>query len=131
MTHLWMIPLVSLFFAAAIYLLLSPAPLRQLAGLLILANAVSVLILVLGRLAAVAPPRVPAGLPAPDGPVANPVSQALVLFWLVAGLSFLAVLAAMLFRASRDAGAEGEGRDGAGSGRGSNTDTRADPPLNY
>ena len=131
MTHVWMVPFVGLFFAAAVFLLLSPVPLRQLSGLLILANAISVLILVLGRLSAVTPPLVPAGLTAPDGPVANPVSQAFILFWLVAGVSFFGGLASMLLRVAANAGGQGDDRGDAARGQESGTSGQPEPPLNY
>ena len=53
--------LVGLFFAAAIYLLLSRALIRMLLGIVLLGNAVNLLIFVAGRLTRAVPPIIPAG----------------------------------------------------------------------
>ena len=54
--------LVGLFFAVAIYLLLSKHIIRMLLGIAILGNAVNLLIFTSGRLMREVPPIIPAGL---------------------------------------------------------------------
>jgi multicomponent Na+:H+ antiporter subunit C len=91
--------LVGLFFAAAIYLILSRALLRVLIGILLLGNAINLLIFVAGRLTQATPPIVPAGLSAPLGPVANPLPQALILTAIVIGFAMFAFLIVLAMRA--------------------------------
>ena len=94
--------LVGLFVALGIYLLLSRALIRMLLGLVVLGNGVNLLIFTAGRLSRDAPPIVPAGLAQPEGPIANPLPQALILTAIVIGFAmfcFLLVLAYRVYQA--------------------------------
>lgn len=91
--------LVGLFFAVAVYLLLSRSLIRMLLGIVLLANAVNLLILVAGRLTREVPPLVPLALDAPEGPIANPLPQALILTAIVIGFAMFAFLLVLAYRA--------------------------------
>lgn len=91
--------LVGLLAAAGIYLLLSRVLIRVLLGLVLLGNAVNLAILVMGRLSRGAPPIIPPGLTAPDGPIANPLPQALILTAIVIGFALFSFLLVLAFRA--------------------------------
>lgn len=98
--------LVGLFFAVAIYLILSKHVVRMLIGIVILGNAVNLLIFTAGRVLRSAPPVIPAGLETPAGPVANPLPQALILTAIVISFSFFAFLLVLSYRAYQDLGSD-------------------------
>jgi len=87
--------LVGVLFAAGVYLVLEGTWVRTVFGVVLLGNAANLLILVAGRLTPGAVPLIPEGLTAPDGPIANPLAQALILTAIVIGLA-LAVFALAL-----------------------------------
>jgi multicomponent Na+:H+ antiporter subunit C len=91
--------LVGLFFAAAVYLLMSGALVRVMLGVLLLGNAVNLLIFTAGRLTRAVPPIVPDGLKAPIGAFANPLPQALILTAIVIGFAMFTFLIVLTFRA--------------------------------
>jgi multicomponent Na+:H+ antiporter subunit C len=91
--------LVGIFFAAAVYLMLSRALIRILLGIVLLGNAVNLLIFVAGRLTRAVPPIVPVGAKIPAGAFANPLPQALILTAIVIGFAMFAFLAVLAFRA--------------------------------
>ena len=68
-----LVVLIGLFFAVAIYLLLSRAVIRMLLGMVILGNAVNLLIFTSGRLTAEIPPIIPGGEHVPIAGSANPL----------------------------------------------------------
>jgi multicomponent Na+:H+ antiporter subunit C len=90
--------LIGLFFAAAIYLMLSRALVRVMLGVLLLGNAVNLLIFVAGRLTRANPPIVPPGGKLPLA-YANPLPQALILTAIVIGFAMFAFLIVLAFRA--------------------------------
>jgi multicomponent Na+:H+ antiporter subunit C len=94
-----LVPLIGLFFAVAVYLLLARSLIRMLLGLVLLGNGVNLLILVAGRLTREAPPLIPAGSEAPAGLVANPLPQALILTAIVIGLGLFVFLLVLVLRA--------------------------------
>jgi multicomponent Na+:H+ antiporter subunit C len=94
--------LVGLFFACAIYLMMSRYTIRILMGVAILGNAVNLLIFTAGRLTRDVPPVIPAALDVPDGVIANPLPQALILTAIVISFSFLAFMLVLGFRAYQD-----------------------------
>jgi multicomponent Na+:H+ antiporter subunit C len=98
--------LVGLFLAAAVYMLLSRSLVRVLLGIALLGNAINLLIFTAGRLSREAPPIVPAGLTVPDGPIANPLPQALILTAIVIGFSLFSFLLVLAYRARQDIGAD-------------------------
>jgi multicomponent Na+:H+ antiporter subunit C len=97
---------VGLFFAAAIYLMLSRHIVRLLLGIALFGNAVNLLLFTAGRVASEVPPIIPAGAPVPAGATANPLPQALILTAIVISFSFFAFLLVLGFRAYQDLGTD-------------------------
>ena len=106
MTETAFVLLVGLFFAAAIYLLLSRALIRMLLGVVLLGNAINLLIFVAGRLTHVSAPIIPPGAAEPGGLFANPLPQALILTAIVIGFALFAFLAVLAFRAYQELDAD-------------------------
>ena len=94
--------LVTAFFFAAIYLLLSRHIIRMLLGAALLSNAVNLLIFTAGRLTRETPPIIPLDSPVPQSAVANPLPQALILTAIVISFSFFAFLLVLSYRAYQD-----------------------------
>lgn len=94
--------LVGIFFAVAIYLMLSRHIIRILLGVAILGNGVNLLIFTAGRITREVPPIIAAGLEAPDRAVANPLPQALILTAIVISFSFFAFLLVLGYRAYQE-----------------------------
>lgn len=97
---------VGIFFAVAIYLLLSKHIIRILLGAAILSNAVNLLIFTAGRLTREVPPIIPAGETVPLVTTANPLPQALVLTAIVIAFSFFAFLLVLTYRAYQELGTD-------------------------
>lgn len=118
--------LVGCFVALGVYLLLSRSVIRMLLGMTILGNGVNLLIFTAGRLTREIAPIVPPGLEQPDGPIANPLPQALILTAIVIGFAMFSFLLVLAFRAYQTLDAD-------------NTDTmrvaepvdEPNPPLSY
>jgi multicomponent Na+:H+ antiporter subunit C len=118
--------LVGCFVALGVYLLLSRSVIRMLLGLVIFGNGVNLLIFTAGRLTREVAPIVPAGLAQPEGPIANPLPQALILTAIVIGFAMFSFLLVLAFRAYQTLDAD-------------NTDTmrvaepvdEPNPPLSY
>ncbi|MCR6673369.1 Na+/H+ antiporter subunit C [Devosia ginsengisoli] len=118
--------LVGCFVALGVYLLLSRSVIRMLLGMTILGNGVNLLIFTAGRLTREIAPIVPPGLEQPDGPIANPLPQALILTAIVIGFAMFSFLLVLAFRAYQSLDAD-------------NTDTmrvaepvdEPNPPLSY
>jgi multicomponent Na+:H+ antiporter subunit C len=98
--------LVGIFFAVAVYLLLSRHIIRILLGAAILGNAVNLLIFTAGRLTREVPPIIPKDLPVPAEAIANPLPQALVLTAIVISFSFFAFLLVLTYRAYQELGTD-------------------------
>ncbi|HET7410765.1 MAG TPA: Na+/H+ antiporter subunit C [Paracoccaceae bacterium] len=98
--------LVGVFFAVAVYLLLSKHTIRILLGIVILGNAVNLLIFTAGRLRREVPPIIPTELMTPEIPTANPLPQALVLTAIVISFSLFAFLLVLAYRAFQDLGTD-------------------------
>lgn len=100
-----LILLDGLFFAAAIYLMLSRHIIRILIGVALLGNAVNLLIFVAGRVTREVPPVIVSGdiLPAS---AANPLPQALILTAIVISFSFFAFLMVLGYRAWQSLGSD-------------------------
>ncbi|UJW85487.1 Na+/H+ antiporter subunit C [Devosia sp. SL43] len=109
--------LVGCFVSLGVYLLLSRSLIRMLLGLVVLGNGVNLLIFTAGRLTRSVAPIVPDGLTQPDGPIANPLPQALILTAIVIGFAMFSFLLVLSFRAYQSLDAD-------------NTDTMrvAEPP---
>jgi multicomponent Na+:H+ antiporter subunit C len=97
---------VGLFFAAAIFLMLSQHIIRVLLGIALFGNAVNLLIFTAGRVPSETPPIIPAALQVPPGPTANPLPQALILTAIVISFSFFAFLLVLAYRAYQDLGTD-------------------------
>jgi multicomponent Na+:H+ antiporter subunit C len=94
--------LVGLFFAAAIYLMLSKITIRIMLGIAILGNAVNLLLFTAGRVTREIPPIIPNGLDMLPAGAANPLPQALILTAIVISFSFLTFLLVLTYRAYQD-----------------------------
>lgn len=98
--------LIGLFFAVAVYLMLSRHIIRILLGIAILGNAVNLLIFTAGRLMREAPAIIPEGFDTLQGPAANPLPQALILTAIVISFSFFAFLLVLAYRAYQEIGSD-------------------------
>ncbi len=98
--------LVGLFFAAAVYLMLSKFLVRVLLGVVLLGNAVNLLLFTSGRILREVPPIIPAGHDVPQALTANPLPQALILTAIVISFSFFAFLLVLVYRAYQDLGTD-------------------------
>jgi multicomponent Na+:H+ antiporter subunit C len=88
---------VGMFFAAAIYLILSKRLVRVLLGISILSNGVNLLLFTAGRLTMAVPPILSEGGTAATA--ANPLPQALILTAIVISFSMFAFLLVLTLRA--------------------------------
>lgn len=118
--------LVGAFVAGGIYLLLSRALIRMLLGLVLLGNGVNLLIFTAGRLTREVPPVVPYGLEMPDGAIANPLPQALILTAIVIGFAMFTFLLVLAFRAYQALDADDTDNMRVAEPKGS-----PEPPLGY
>ena len=92
-----LILLDGLFFAAAIYLMLSRHIIRILIGVALLGNAVNLLLFVAGRVTREVPPVITGEVLGESA--ANPLPQALILTAIVISFSFFAFLMVLGYRA--------------------------------
>lgn len=118
--------LVGIFFAAAIYLILSKAVIRMLLGIAILGNGVNLLIFTLGRVTREVPPIVPNGLSHAAEPIANPLPQALILTAIVIGFALFTFLMVLGYRAYQELDA-----DNTDNMRLAEPENAPRPPLSY
>ncbi|MCJ9722848.1 Na+/H+ antiporter subunit C [Agrobacterium sp. SHOUNA12C] len=118
--------LVGLFFAVAIYLMLSGFSIRIMLGIAILGNAVNLLLFTAGRVTREVPPIIPAGADTLSVDAANPLPQALILTAIVISFSFLAFLLVLTYRVYQDLKT-----DNTGEMRVAEPDERPMPPLGY
>lgn len=118
--------LVGLFFAVAIYLMLSGFSIRIMLGVAILGNAVNLLLFTAGRVTREVPPIIPAGADTLSVDAANPLPQALILTAIVISFSFLAFLLVLTYRVYQDLKT-----DNTGEMRVAEPDERPMPPLGY
>lgn len=95
---------VGFLFAISVYLLLRRNLVRVVIGVIILSNAVNLLIFTLARVDRGVPPLIPAGESVPDGIIANPLPQALILTAIVIGFGLLAYALVLTYRAYRELG---------------------------
>lgn len=118
--------LVGCFVALGVYLLLSRSVIRMLLGLVVLGNGVNLLIFTAGRLTGGAAPIVPPGLDQPDGVIANPLPQALILTAIVIGFAMFSFLLVLAFRAYQSLDA-----DNTDTMRAAEPVDAPNPPLSY
>lgn len=93
---------VGIFFAVAIYLMLSKHTIRILLGVAIMGNAVNLLLFASGRITKEVPPIIPPAADVLGVGAANPLPQALILTAIVISFSFFAFLLVLAFRAYQD-----------------------------
>ena len=118
--------LIGVFFAGAVWLLLSRSLVRMLLGLALLGNAINLVMLVAGRLSRIVPPIVPPGYEAPLAGSANPLPQALILTAIVIGFAMFSFLLVLAYRAYESLDAEDTDQMRLAEPKGAPT-----PPLSY
>lgn len=97
---------VGVFFATAIYLLMSSHLVRILIGVAILGNAVNLLIFTAGRLTAASPPLIEGSMNELAAGSANPLPQALILTAIVISFSIFSFLLVLTYRAFQELGTD-------------------------
>jgi multicomponent Na+:H+ antiporter subunit C len=95
---------VGILVTAGVYLILSRDLIRVMLGLSILSNGANLLIFTAGRVTRDAPPIIDAHAKVPEGIIANPLPQALILTAIVIGFSLLAFALVLTFRSYRATG---------------------------
>jgi len=118
--------LVGLFIAFGVYLLLSRSVIRMLLGMTIFGNGVNLLIFTAGRVTREIAPIVPPGLATPEGPIANPLPQALILTAIVIGFSMFCFRLVLAYRAYQSLDADNTDRM-----RLAEPQIAPQPPLSY
>ncbi len=119
--------LIGVFFAVAVYLLLSKSVIRMLLGITVLGNAVNLLIFTAGRLTRDVPPIVTDEEASRlIEPFANPLPQALILTAIVIGFAMFAFLLVLGYRAYQELDA-----DNTDTMRLTEPEKAPQPPLNY
>lgn len=83
--HLILAIVVGILYACGLYLMMRRSMLKLIIGLGLLGHAANLLIFTAGRVVAGAVPAIPEGAMTPDGPIADPVPQALILTAIVIG----------------------------------------------
>lgn len=96
--------LAGILAASAVYLLLARHLLAVVFGVTLLGSAANLVVFAGGRVTAGAAPLVAEGLAAPEGVVANPLPQALVLTAIVIGFGLSAFALALTLAAHRRLG---------------------------
>lgn len=91
--------LIALYYAAAVYLLMSAQLMRILMGVVLLGNGVNLTIFTAGRVMREIPPVIPDAYYLPQEMVANPLPQALILTAIVISFSLFAFLLVLSMRA--------------------------------
>jgi len=97
---------VGSLYAAGIYMLLRPSPVKLAIGLGLLTNAVNLLIFVAAGLTPGRAPLVAAGALKPVAPYADPLPQALILTAIVIGLGVQAFALVLIKRAYQSVGSD-------------------------
>ncbi len=98
--------LIGVFFASAVYLMLSKYSVRILLGIAVLGNAVNLLLFTAGRLTREVPPIIPDGMDVLPDATANPLPQALILTAIVISFSFFAFLLVLTYRGYQELGTD-------------------------
>jgi multicomponent Na+:H+ antiporter subunit C len=98
--------LIGVFFACAVYLMLSKHSVRILLGIAVFGNGVNLLLFTAGRLTREVPPIIPAGMDTLPATTANPLPQALILTAIVISFSFFAFLLVLTYRGYQELGTD-------------------------
>jgi multicomponent Na+:H+ antiporter subunit C len=93
--------LIAVLFACGLFMLARRSIVKLLVGLALLGHATNLLIMTAGGLRRGAPPLVPEGATVPEGPVVDPLPQALVLTAIVIGFGVV-VFALVLIRRTHE-----------------------------
>lgn len=88
-------------FSAGVYALLQGHLFRMVVGFVLISNSVNLLIFSSGRLSRGQPPLIAESRTVPSGPVANPLSSALILTSIVITFGLIAYLIMLVFRSIR------------------------------
>ncbi|KGK41740.1 monovalent cation/H+ antiporter subunit C [Nitrincola sp. A-D6] len=86
-------------YAAAIYMMLRRSIVKLVIGLMLLSNAANLLIFTSAGMTRGAPPLIPVGAMQPDGIIADPLPQALILTAIVIAFGVLAFSVVLIHRA--------------------------------
>ena len=86
-------------YAAAVYMIMRRSIVKLVIGLVLLSNAANLLIFTSAGMTREAPPLVPKGMLQPEGAVADPLAQALILTAIVIGFGVLAFAVVLIHRA--------------------------------
>ena len=98
--------LIGVFFACAVYLMLSKHSVRILLGIAVFGNGVNLLLFTAGRLTREVPPIIPGGMDTLPATTANPLPQALILTAIVISFSFFAFLLVLTYRGYQELGTD-------------------------
>ncbi len=90
---------VGILYATALYMMLRRSIIKLVIGLILLSNAANLLIFTAGGMTPAAPPLVPEGMLQPEGLVADPLTQALILTAIVISFGVLAFAVVLIHRA--------------------------------
>lgn len=90
---------VGLLYAAAIYMMLRRSIVKLVIGLMLLSNAANLLIFTSAGVTRGAPPLIADGALVPDGAIADPLPQALILTAIVIAFGVLAFSVVLIHRA--------------------------------
>lgn len=90
---------VGLLYAAAIYMMLRRSIVKLVIGLMLLSNAANLLIFTSAGMTRGAPPLIAEGAMLPEGAVADPLPQALILTAIVIAFGVLAFAVVLIHRA--------------------------------
>jgi multicomponent Na+:H+ antiporter subunit C len=97
---------IGILYASGLYLMLRRNIIRLAIGLALLGHAANLLIFTSAGLRRGRPPIVPAGAVTPDGPIADPLPQALILTAIVIGFGVLAFTLVLIHRTYQVVGAD-------------------------
>lgn len=118
--------LIALYYAAAVYMMISAQLMRILMGVVLLGNAVNLTLFTAGRVMREVPPVIPDAFYVPQEVVANPLPQALILTAIVISFSLFAYLLVLSMRAFLQLGT-----DNVDEMRLTEPTTPDRPPLGY
>jgi len=90
---------IGVLFASAIYMMLRRSIVKLVIGLMILSNAANLLIFAVSGMTRGAPPLIPEGARVPEGIIADPLPQALILTAIVIAFGVLAFSVVLIHRA--------------------------------
>lgn len=90
---------VGLLYATAIYMMLRRSIVKLVIGLMLISNAANLLIFTSAGVTAGAPPLIAEGASMPDGIIADPLPQALILTAIVIAFGVLAFSVVLIHRA--------------------------------